>query len=508
VVSEQSVAAVAGAGRGFIDVWTTVGTAGGPGRGPGPDELLAEASAAGVSLSLARSRGAAATPELSDELLLARCAAEPGLRALSVVTPYRSVGSRAQLQRAAALGSAGFVLEGTWFDRADDHATVALLRDLAQVGLPLLVPISARGQASTAARMTAPLGLTVVLGEFGYHLGPEPLLAARDHPHVCVTTSHLNLYGQLERVCALLGAERVLLGSDSPRRSILSAVLDVVESDLTDAQRRAILAGNARRLLGTADDGADLELPARTRLPAGTFDAHCHTDVDLMDVELLTADAFAERQRAAGIEGVGASSVLAITSDVPEGNRRLARVAGAGHVNGYVVLDPGDTPATWTDQLDLLSSPGVVGVKIHSQWSSTPTASRQMSALFDVLGARGVPVKIHPDGEGWAQALASYAARSPRMRILVAHAGPGTPHPDVIGPATDHDNVFIELASSMAHPATVRRIAREVPRGKVLFGSDAPLLSLGLALGTYRTAGLAPEVAPEVYTTNWRAFLG
>ncbi len=491
-----------------VDVWATVGSTGGPGRGHDVNTLLDDARAAGVLNTLVRARGAEAIPELSDLALWEHCAGRDEIRMLSTITPYRSAGSRRQIERAAEGGAAGFVVAGRWFDREGDTATTRLVRDAAASGLPMFVPVSARGQASTAARMTADLGIPLVLAELAYHLGPEPLLAARDHPHVHVTTSHLNLYAQLERVCALLGVERVLFGSDAPRRSVLSAVVDVTESALSDDDKRAVLAGNAHRLLGVGARPSDEPLPDRTVLPPGTVDVHCHTDVDLMDVAYLEADAFVERQRAAGIERSCASSVIAITADGPGGNRRLVRAAGARHVGGYVVLDPGDTPATWDDQLDLLSRPGVVGVKIHSQWSSTPTASRAMSALFDVLGRRGVPVKIHPDGEGWAEALATYAVRHPAMRILIAHAGPGTPVPEVIAPATEHDNIFIELASSMGNPETLRRIGREVPHGKVLFGSDAPLLSLGLALGTYLTAGLGPQDAPGVYTANWRAFLG
>lgn len=494
---------------GFIDVWAAVGSTGGPARGADLVEVDADARAAGVSLTLVRAEGAEAVPELTDIALLERCAATPGVRPLSTVTPYRSAGSREQIGRAVRAGAAGFVLDGRWFDRDGDAATLALLSELARAGLPLFLRIGERGQASIAARMTVGLGLPLVLTELAYHLGPEPLLAARDHAHVSVTTSHLNLYAQLERVCALLGADRVLLGSGAPHRSVLSAVVDVVESSLSPAEQRAVLAGNALRLLGgSAEDADAIVIPPRASLPRGTVDAHCHTDVDLMDVELLEADGFAARQRAAGIDRSLASSVVAITSDGPAGNRSLARVAAAGHVGGYVVLDPADGPATWGQQLDLIGGRGIVGVKIHSQWSSTPTASRAMSALFDTLGARGLPVKIHPDGEGWADALCAYAARHPQLRILIAHAGPGTPVPEVIAPARDHDNIFIELASSMGRPSTLRRIGTEVPRGKVLFGSDAPLLSLGLALGTYRTAGLGPEDAPEVYTENWRAFIG
>jgi predicted TIM-barrel fold metal-dependent hydrolase len=201
--------------------------------------------------------------------------------------------------------------------------------------------------------------------------------------------------------------------------------------------------------------------------------------------------------------------LLAITGDVMAGNERLARSAAAGDVLGYLVTDPADPLSRTRDQIERYgATDGVVGAKIHCQWSRTHTAEHQVSELFAVLAGWGRPVKIHIDGADWDAALATLAMRHPALKIIVAHTGPGLPSTKVIPLASRHENLFIEFSSSMATPDVVRRIAAKVPREQVLFGTDAPLLSVGASLGTYLTAGLGPDVAPEVYTTNWRSVFG
>jgi hypothetical protein len=47
-----------------------------------------------------------------------------------------------------------------------------------------------------------------------------------------------------------LGPGRVLFGSDAPGRSFASQLAKVQDADITESQRRMILGGNLRRMLG------------------------------------------------------------------------------------------------------------------------------------------------------------------------------------------------------------------------------------------------------------------
>ena len=493
----------------WIDTWASVGTAMGPGRGAELSEVLASAATAHIGLSLVRLRHGARTPQLSFEELLSRCQDHPGVAPVASIAPYRMEGHRKQLVSWADAGAAAVELPGHLFSAEPDAATLALLDDLAVSGLPLNVSLSDRGQATVVGRTTEALNLPTVLADAAYAYGPDAILAAARYEHLYLETSRLSLYRQLERACHLLGPERLLLGSGSPSLSTITAVQNIITADLSRREKRLILVDNAAHLFSVGSDLEDSEVPDPIALPAGTMDVHTHTDVDFFDVPWLEADRFGADQRAIGITESAASSVLAITGDTVSGNRRLAAAAARGDVFGYLVADPKDPVTATAEAITRLGgSPGIQGAKIHCQWSETPTESERMVQLFALLARWGRPVKIHVDGVNWPTAIAGFAETYPQLPIILAHAGPGVPTVDVIPMTNRYPNVYIELASSMADPETVRRIGAEAAREQVLFGTDAPLLSVGVALGTYLTAGLDPTRAAGVYNAHWQRAFG
>jgi predicted TIM-barrel fold metal-dependent hydrolase len=125
-----------------------------------------------------------------------------------------------------------------------------------------------------------------------------------------------------------------------------------------------------------------------------------------------------------------------------------------------------------------------------------------MSDLFELLARYGRPVKIHNTGDGWDDALGAIARRHPRLPIVIAHGGLGTPSVEGARLAASLDNVHVELSSSFAHLPTVREAVAIAGPEKVLWGSDAPLLDPAFVLGTYRDAGLPPAAEDRVFWGN------
>jgi hypothetical protein len=62
--------------------------------------------------------------------------------------------------------------------------------------------------------------------------------------------------GEAEMAVRLLGADRVIWGSDAPGRSFASQMAKVTGADITDEQKAAILGGNAERILRPIDSQA------------------------------------------------------------------------------------------------------------------------------------------------------------------------------------------------------------------------------------------------------------
>jgi len=180
-------------------------------------------------------------------------------------------------------------------------------------------------------------------------------------------------------------------------------------------------------------------------------------------------------------------------SDLAAGNARTAAAcSGCGQL-GYLVADPNDLELT-RDQLSRWgTSPGIVGVKVHAEYARQPTRSPAMRDLFRLLASHGRPVKIHNDGEHWADALLEIAREHPKLPIIVAHGGPGCPSLAGARLAAAAENVYWELPSSFALLEVVRQAVQEAGTERLLFGSDAPLLDPAYVLGIYADAGVATD---------------
>ena len=135
------------------------------------------------------------------------------------------------------------------------------------------------------------------------------------------------------------------------------------------------------------------------------------------------------------------------------------------------------------------ASDRAVGAKLHCSYARSPTASRATVALLHEVGRRGRPLLIHVDGADWDTALAEVARAHPRWKVILAHGGPGTTVRAASELVERTDNVFVELSTSFPDLPLIREVVQRVGRGRLLFGSDAPLLDAAYALGVYADAG-------------------
>jgi predicted TIM-barrel fold metal-dependent hydrolase len=412
--------------------------------------------------------------------------------------------------RAAAAGAVAFWLgTATWYaSPATPSAAVdALLRAVARTGRPLFVPLERWGDATAIGERTAGLGIPVVLVGAHYTHITDDLAAAERWPHLYLETSRLAHFDAVATAVARIGAERLLLGTGAPERPPTSPVNAVLAAPIPDDAKRAILGGNAARLLGLGSHP-----PVRLRPPliaAGAIDVHGHLPPTPWDVPELTPDALADAQAARGVAITVVSSIEAIAADPSTGNAAaVAACATESRLRAYLVADARDLAVARADLHRWGDAPGVVGVKVHCEWSATPTASPAMADLFALLADHGRPVKIHVAGDGWDAALRAIADRHPHLPIIAAHAGPGTPSLSMARVAAATANVHLELASSFTSLSEVRAVIATAGESRILFGSDAPLLEPSFVLGSYADAGLVPASHPAVFRANAERLFG
>lgn len=491
---------------GFIDVNAQIGPSHGLAAGATPAELARERLSHGIHLAFARHRTALrGHPRRGNRELLEACEADPGLVPIAVLRPDRTE----TLDDATALGPrvAGFWLEGRARPGSGSLATDALLASAARVGKPLFVRAEEYGEASAVGAATAGLGLPVILVGTNYDTAVDALAAARRFDHLHLETSRMAYLGAIEIAVSQLGHERVLLGTGSPLRAIQSSLNAITLARIPDDAKRAILGGNAARLFGLTVKA--IEVPVVWR-PERAFDTHAHSGWTPQDVlELTDAELMAELARQNNTRYAVASSIPAIDADSEAGNREL--VEGCAQMPnrlGYLYVDPDDLPATRDQIRRWGDAPGIVGAKVSCETSARLTGSPQIADLFRVLADFGKPVKIHNDGQDWDQHLARIARAHPSLPIIVAHGGLGFPDLPGARLSAELDNVYVEMCSSFAQIPTVREVVKVVPRHKLMYGTDAPLLDPGFVLGTYQDADIPTDQQDDVYYANAARLFG
>jgi uncharacterized protein len=474
-------------------------------------DLVAEMDRVGVAVALVRHAASVRHDPEHGNALAADAAQGSGgrLHALGVVSPLASDAGRV-VRAAVRAGVRGLWLgSDLWRGSVatPSAALDALLAEVGRAGLPLLVPVEAWGDATAVGERTAGLGIPVVLVGAHYDHVADDLAAAERFAHLHVETSRLAHLGAVESVVARLGAERLLLGTGSPERPPGAPVNAVASARIPATAKEAILGGNAARLFGLGP--RSVGVPEPLSAGGGAIDVHAHLPPAPWDVGRPSLCETLDRLERAGIGTAAASSLEGILADMVAGNAAtVAACAAEPRLRGYLVADPNDLPGTRAELARHGERDGIVGVKVHCQWSGTPAGSPRMAALFELLAAHGRPVKAHLDGDAWDDALRSLATRHPDLPILVAHAGPGAPSRLAARVAADAGNVHLELASSFAGLAEVRDIVATCGPGPVLLGTDAPLLEPAWALGTYADAGLRPDTHPGVFRDTAARLLG
>ena len=500
-----------GRGSSVIDVNGQFGTR----LNPEPDaplaDLVAQATRHGIRTTLAHHLNAVhLDPVSGNDLAFEGAATTNGaVLPIAVVAPIRTDLLSVDLDALLRRGAVGFRLgleSREWHHDglAAAYRTSAmrtLLAAVARAGRPLIVPIAGWGQSTAAGEATAGLGIPVILvgSHYAYHV--DDLEALRRFPHLHLDTSRLAQLLALETAVREVGAERLLFGSDSPTRSIASPLNAIATAEISDDDKRAILAGNAARLFGLPVPAFDLP---RSVLPADAVDVHTHYGPLPWSVPQLGDRDLAPTLRRLGTTANVASPTRAIVADLETGNQQGADGAdrAAGQLT-YLAADPWDLDFTRAQIQRHGGTDGVVGVKVHALLFKMSTSDHRMADLFDVLADFGRPVKIHNEGADWADALLAIARSHPKLAIIVAHSGLGFPSLDAARIAAAAPNIYLELASSFAFRPWIREMVRITPREQLLYGTDAPLLNPAYIIGTYVDGGVAIDDA-AVFRDNAR----
>ncbi len=207
------------------------------------------------------------------------------------------------------------------------------------------------------------------------------------------------------------------------------------------------------------------------------FDVHAHTGTDVDETtrsseeHLLDLEAF---------EGRSVIFPLCVTSGYEAENRRVIEEC-RNHPDVLVPfarLDPRVSSAG--DAREALAA-GARGFKLHPRSEAFRLDHANVGAIVGVAAQARVPVLIHAGiGVGsFGAAIVNLAESHRGCPIVLAHAGIS----DLAWlwrVVPDHPNLFFDTAWMV--PADLLALFALVPPGRILYGSDAPYMDMGLLM--------------------------
>ncbi|MAG36733.1 MAG: hypothetical protein CL878_10910 [Dehalococcoidia bacterium] len=374
-------------------------------------------------------------------------------------------------------------------------------------GSRVAVMLSGRGPdtPTAIAQATAEHGLPVILTDTFYDNMGEVIATARRHAHIYIETNYLSTPKAVDIMVREVGADRLLYGSAAPEYSVQRALNEVLEADITEGEKAAILGQNALRLFGLDPELATgrprLTSAEMVRLPGPIIDVHCHLGRWRLPVPDGGATGLLALMRQAGVDRAIISSSQAIVYDISGGNRALAdAIAGHPELLGYVVVNPNHLEQSCEELDRYYALPNFVGAKLHMYYSQDTTRSASGQALLREVAERGKPLKIHveEDQAGALRALRELALTYPDWSIIKAHGGNGQ-SAEVVA---DVPNIYFEFGGSGGRAQDIRQALDVLGPRRVMFGSDADLCDIGKQIGVYYDVALAPEEREQVLFDN------
>ena len=178
-----------------------------------------------------------------------------------------------------------------------------------------------------------------------------------------------------------------------------------------------------------------------------------------------------------GVDVTIISSSRALDGDIVVGNTavRDAIARFPERVRGYAHVSANYPELIMPELERCFASSGFVGIKLYM--TGIPFDDPRFDPVWAFAAERGTPILSHT----WAGNLNQFdrvAERFPSIPFIAAHAGSELTYQKYIDAALRAPNLYLDLTYSRDHPNMIEHLAATVGAGRLLWGSDEPLLSM------------------------------
>jgi predicted TIM-barrel fold metal-dependent hydrolase len=435
----------------------------------------------------------------------------PALLPVATLNPRESLGWQAEIDRCLCAGvkafrffpgQQGWPVASACFREIIDHLSGRTVLMISTVECPTGWEL-----ASRVAEMTKDRKLPVILTDSGYSNMSETIAVMQQYPHIYADTRWLAAMDAVEIMAEAVGADRLLYSSMAPLLPMQKALNQVLEANLSDKDKLAILGGNALRLFdiapGELADAPRLDSLEPAQFDEEIIDVHSHLGywaLPLRNEDYDPTRMLARMRRFCITRGI-LSSYESMRYDLAAGNLAVAQaIEGHPELLGYVELDPHHLELSCAEMDKYYPLPNFAGCEIELTHIPCPTGSPKVRALFAEMAKRGKPVLFMPHSAGDAEAERALGREFPNLNIIHAHSFDG----EWAKVVKDTPNIHVEHCYSSGSHFPIIETLKILGPERVLFGTDQTLLSVGAAVGMYLDAEMTAEERQLVLAGNAR----
>lgn len=382
-------------------------------------------------------------------------------------------------------------------------AVRAIGESAAEQGMVLQALIANDGDLGGVVRAWGSLDTPVMIRWMAghrYKYIASEFAAAAATANLFFDVSNLCSTGALELFARRLGGQRLFLAGNAPY-AVAECGQAMLECSALDSTARAaiesgtleeILAWEEPRSAKVPDAPAMAAITAIVRRPK--VDIHWHPDhwnlgepaLDF-DSQLATLDRF-------NIERVIMFSIRALNDSLAEGNRFTAGcIDRDSRIYGMLVLDPLRPRESQHEIERWARHPRFVGIKTIQDVAGLRLDSPEYQPYLEQAERLSLPVLAHLPG------MAEAARRHPTIQFIAAHGNWGRARH-----LAELPNINFDFSTGHANrqETQLARFVEAVSPDRVLFGSDAQLVSPAWSLAKLATAGLEDRVLDRILRRN------
>jgi uncharacterized protein len=183
-----------------------------------------------------------------------------------------------------------------------------------------------------------------------------------------------------------------------------------------------------------------------------------------------------------------------------------------GRVYYLGVFHPGRPAESLTALREALNWPGFVGLKLHPPLHTTMADDPAYRPAWEFAAEHDLTVLAHTwslSDYNPAQRFATperfegYVRNFPAVRFVLAHAGGrGTGRAQAVRMTNAYPNVYLDFAGDIYDRGLIEELVAAVPAGRILYGSDYPMMDPRSILTRVLLAPVATEAKKRILRDN------